>query len=140
MSALKWSVAEIDRRSKSSNKKADPKMLIVINSLNQILSFSPSDTVELLYRIIVQGGKHDFHLIIGTDYPETKVTKKLIANIAAKIVFKTTDKKIARDSGVPESIDLLSPDLAILETMFDGKKKITVDKLDTKKIYKEIFR
>lgn len=139
ISALKWSVAEIDRRSKSGNNKKSPKVLIVINSLNQILNFAPSDTEDFLYRIIVQGRKFGFHLILCTDYPNPRTSKQIMANIPAKLVFKPTDKKIARETGIPESIDLVSPDEAILETMFEGRKKLTVDKVDTKKVYEDIF-
>jgi hypothetical protein len=46
---------------------------------------------------------------------------------------------MARSSGVPESIKLESPDEAILETMYGGKKKLTINKVDPKKIYEEIF-
>ena len=56
-----------------------------------------------------------------------------------KLVFKPTDKKIARETGVPESIDLTSPDEAILETMYEGKRKITINKVSPKQIYEEIF-
>lgn len=58
----------------------------------------------------------------------------------AKLVFKTTDKKIARDTGIPESADLSSPSEAILETMYEGKTKITIEKIDHKKIYEEVFK
>lgn len=139
ISALKWAVCEIERRSKNEGEDNKPKVLILINSLNQISYFSPSEVEDNLYRVIVQGRKHGFYIIAGTDYPNPRILKELVANMPTKLVFKPTDKKVAHETGVPESIDLVSPDEAILETMYEGKKKITINKVDPKKIYEEIF-
>ncbi|MDD4110564.1 MAG: DNA translocase FtsK [Clostridia bacterium] len=140
ISALKWSVAEVERRMKDIDFNGFPKILFLINSLNQLLMFSPSEVEDNLYRIIVTGRKYGFYFVIGTDYPNPRTSKEIIANSPAKLVFKPTDRKVARDTGIPESADLTSPDEAILETMFEGKKKITIKKLNPKEIYEEIFR
>lgn len=140
ISALKWAVCEIERRSKNEGEDNKPSVLILINSLNQISYFSPSEVEDNLYRIIVQGRKHGFYIIAGTDYPNPRTLKEMVANMPTKLVFKPTDKKVARETGVPESIDLISPDEAILETMYEGKIKITINKVNPKKIYEEIFR
>lgn len=139
ISALKWSVGEIERRSKAENQDNMPKVLILINSFNQITYFSPAEVEDNLYRLIVQGRKYGFYFIIGTDYPNPRTSKLIMANMPTKLVFKPTDKKIARETGVPESIDLNSPNEAILETMYEGKKKITISKVNSKEIYEEIF-
>lgn len=139
ISAMKWSVAEIERRSKMESQENMPKVLILINSFNQIAYFSPSEVEDNLYQIIIKGRKYGFYVVIGTDYPNPKTSKELVANIPAKLVFKPTDKKVARETGVPESIDLSSPDEAILETMYEGKKKLTINKVNPKEIYEEIF-
>jgi len=139
ISALKWSVSEIERRMKMESQINNSKVLILINSLNQILNFSPAEIEDNICRLISIGKKYGFYFVIGTDYPNPRTSKEIIANSPAKLVFKPTDKKIARDTGIPESADLVSPDEAILETMFEGKKKITIQKLDSKKIYEEIF-
>jgi len=140
ISALKWSVSEVVRRMKMESQIDNAKVLILINSLNQILMFSPSEVEDNLYRLISIGRKYGFYFVIGTDYPNPRTSKEIIANSPAKLVFKPTDKKIARDTGIPESADLISPDEAILETMFEGKKKITIKKLNPKEIYEEIFK
>jgi hypothetical protein len=88
---------------------------------------------------LIEGRKNGFYLVIGTDYLNPRISKELAANIPAKLVFKPTDKKVARDTGIPESFELISPDEAILETMFEGKTKFTINKVDPKKIYQEIF-
>jgi DNA segregation ATPase FtsK/SpoIIIE-like protein len=139
ISALKWSVAEIERRSKLESQDNSPKVLVLINSLNQISYFSPSELEYSLYQIIVRGRKYGFYLIMGTDYPNPRTSKELVANSPTRLVFKPTDKKVARETGIPESIDLVSPDEAILETMYEGKRKITIKQTNQKKIYEEIF-
>lgn len=140
ISALKWSVAEIEKRSKMESSGGYPSVLILINAINQILCFSPAEVEDNLYRIMVQGRKHGFYFVIGTDYPNPRTLKEIIANSPAKLVFKPTDKKVARETGVIESIDLESPNEAILETMFEGKKKLTINKVNPKQIYDEIFQ
>ena len=140
ISALKWCVCEIERRMKMESQINNSKVLILINSFNQIFNFSPSEIEDNLYRLITQGRKYGFYFVIGTDYPNPRTLKEIIANSPTKLVFKPTDKKIARDTGISESVDLVSPDEAILETMFEGKKKITIKKLNPKEIYEEIFK
>ncbi len=139
ISALKWSVCEIERRAKMESQDNNPKVLVLISSFNQINYFSPTEVEDNLYRLIATGRKYGFYFVVGTDYPNSKTSKLIAANMPTKLVFKPTDKKIARETGVPESIDLVSPDEAILETMYEGKKKITINKINPKKIYEEIF-
>jgi len=154
VSALKWAVAELERRYKflketgvnnlkdylaTADFQRIPNIFILINGLNEIMLFSPTEVEENIYRIMIRGRKYGLYLIIGADYPNPKTAKEIIANSPAKLVFKPANKKIARETGIPESVDLVSPNEAILETMFEGKKKITIDKIDTKKIYEEIF-
>lgn len=140
LSALKWAVTEIERRAKSESQKGFPKILILINSFNQISYFSPAETEDNLYQVIIKGKKYGFYLVMATDYLNPRISKELMANIPARLVFKATDKKVAHDSGIPESAELTSPDEAILETMFEGKKKLTIDKIKVKEIYGEIFK
>lgn len=86
------------------------------------------------------GRKYGLYVVLGTDYLNPRTSKGLAANIPARLVFKATDKRVARDTGIPESADLSSPDEAIMETMFEGKRKITIDKIKVKEIYGEIFK
>lgn len=140
VSALKWAVVEIERRAKSESQKGFSKILILINSFNQISYFSPAETEDNLYQVIIKGKKYGLYLVMATDYLNPKISKELMANIPARLVFKPTDKKVAHDTGIPESADLTSPDEAILETMFEGKRKLTIDKIKVKEIYGEIFK
>lgn len=139
ISAMKWCVGEIERRMKLEDQSDNPKVILLISSLGQIMCFSPAETEDNLYRIITTGRKYGVYVILGTDYPNPKMVKSIVANSPAKLVFKPTDKKIARETGILESVELTSPDEAILETMYEGRKKITIEKLDPKKIYEEVF-
>jgi hypothetical protein len=88
---------------------------------------------------MAQGRKTGVFAVIGTDYINPRSAKEIIANSPAKLVFKPTDKKVARDTGVIESFDLKSPDEAILNTMYEGKTMVTINKVDPKEIYDEIY-
>lgn len=140
MTAFKWAVMEIERRARTESQRSFLKILILINSFNQIAYFSPAETEYNLGRILATGRKYGIYVVLGTDYLNPRTSKGLIANIPARLVFKATDKRVAHDSGIPESAELTSPDEAILETMFEGKKKLTIDKIKVKEIYGEIFK
>lgn len=139
VSVLMWIVGEIERRMKLETKEKQPDVLLVINSLNQVYYFSPSEVEDRLYWIILAGRKYGIYVIMMTDYPNMKLAREIMANNPAVLVFKPTDKKVAHVTGIPESFDLTSPDEAILETMYEGKKKLTIKKIDFKKTYEEIF-
>jgi len=140
ISALKWSIVEIERRLKADKPIYSPRILILINSLNQFLNFSPTEFEENLYRIMLLGRKCGVYLIVGTDFINPKTYKGIIANNPVKIVFKTIDPKIASDTGIPESINLKFSDEAIIEEMYLlFKRKVIIGQLDPEKIYKEIF-
>jgi len=140
VSALKWAVSEVERRQKMKDYKNFPKIFIVIHSLNDMMTFSPGEVEEGLYRLMVQGRRYGIYFVISTDYLAHSTFKGIIANMAARLVFKSVNKKIARENGIPESVNLTSPDEAILETIYEGRKKITVNKMDVNKIYKEVFK
>jgi len=133
ISALRWSWSEINRRMKIDSQENLPKVLIVISSLNQLMMFSSREFEESIYQILVSGRKYGFYCILGTDLIP-KIPKTMLANIPAKIVFKPTDNNLTKNNGVTESKDLDSPDEAILETLFERKRKIKISKSDPKKL------
>lgn len=138
-SALMWVLSEINRRSKEENStetRAD--ILVVIHGFNELVFF-PDGVEEMLARIMKVGRELGIYVILTVDYIDSRLNKSIIANNAARLVFRPTTKQMARRSGVFESIKLEKPNEAILETMFEGKRKITVKEVDTKKIFSEIF-
>lgn len=154
LSAFKWTISEIERRYKlfremgeidikkfnnRPNIKPIPNIMLLINSFNQAICFSPREVENSMTRIMETGRKVGVYVVIRNDLLDNKTAKIISANLPVKLVFKPTDKKIARETGIPESADLTSPNEAILETMYEGKTKLTVEKIDHKKIYEEIF-
>lgn len=125
ISALKWSWSEINRRMKLETGENLPKVLIMINSLNQLMMFSSREFEGSIYQILVSGRKYGFYCILGTDLIP-KIPKTMLANISAKIVFKPTDDSLLRNNGVSESKNLQTPNEAIFETMFEKQKKIKI--------------
>lgn len=126
VSALKWSVSEIERRLKIENITKLPKVLIVINSMNSVSMFSPDEFIDNLYRIMLLGRKCGVYLILGSEFVKPRISKELLANNAAKIDFTPNE-------------ELYSPSEAILELMYAGKTKITINKVDCKKIFEGIY-
>lgn len=137
LSALKWVWSEINRRMEMETVKSQPKILIVINSLNQLMMFSSREFEESIYQVLVSGRKYGVYCVLESDLIP-KIPKTMLANIPAKIVFKPTDDSLVRNNGISESKDLKSPDEAIWGTMFEGRKRIKIPEID-QKIYKEIF-
>ena len=154
-SALKRTVGEIENRFNFINKyqvnnikelnnrsgfTVFPHILIVLNGFDQIRFSSQCELEDNLCRIMASGKKCNIYVILIMDFPDPTLPSLIMANSPAKLVFRPTDKKIARQTGIPESIDLTSPDEAILETMYEGKKRITINKVNPKEIYEEIFK
>lgn len=139
VSALKWTVAEIEKRIRYVGDMNCPNILLLISSLNEAWTFAPAEIEDNLYRVLALGRKVGVFCVIGTDYLSPNLYKGIIANMPARIVFKPTDEKIARQFGILEALGLSSADEAILETMYEGKKRIKVNKLAWKEIYGEVF-
>jgi DNA segregation ATPase FtsK/SpoIIIE-like protein len=154
ISALKWAVSEAERRLKTFaelgeqdikewNKNTGftgmPYIMIVINSLDQFLLFSPGEIEDNICRLMLTGKKAGVLFVIGADPMVLKKYKTILSNNAAKLVFKTVDKNIGKSFGTPETVDLDSPNKAILSIVFEENKMVGIEKLNPKKIYEEIF-
>lgn len=136
-SALKWVMGEINHRSKLTGKeKKVPKILVVVHGFNELYVY-PDNLGEMLARIMSTGREVGVYLVVTLDYIDNRLYKGIVTNSPARLVFKPTTKLTARSSGIPESIKLEKPNEAILETMFEGKQKVTVTEINTKKIYEE---
>lgn len=140
-SSLMWLQMEVTKRLLSSDdQKNQPKILLVINGFNEIIYYSSKEAEDRLAIIFGYAKRAGVYVIITADYIDGQIGKWIQANNGAKIVFRPTTKQMARSSGVPESIKLESPDEAILETMYEGKTKFTINKMDTSKTYEEIYK
>ena len=129
---------EIEHRLLNEDDKDRPSILLVINGYNE-LAFGFGNSDFALNRVLTRGKSVGVYTVITFDYLAPNLGKEILANNGAKVVFRPTTKQMARSSGIPESIKLESPDQAVLETLYEGKAKFTIDKIEIGKIYQEIF-
>lgn len=112
ISALKWAVAEMERRLRTMagvgrrnieeyNKvKPDEKMpyvVIVIDELSDLMMMAARDVEALIVRIAQKARAAGIHLILATQRPSVNVITGLIkANVPARIAFTTVSQVDSR--------------------------------------------
>lgn len=108
ISALKWAVAEMERRLRTmaeagkrniveynSLKKEEgmPYVVIVIDELSDLMMMAARDVESLIVRIAQKARAAGIHLILATQRPSVDVITGLIkANVPARIAFTTTSQ------------------------------------------------
>lgn len=124
--ALRWSVAEMDRRYKllsglgvrniqGYNEKADgvnakrlPYVVIVIDELADLMMVAAGEIEELICRIAQLARAVGIHLVIATQRPSADIITGLIkANIPSRIAFAVgsqVDSRVILDSGGAEKL------------------------------------
>ena len=123
VSALKWAVAEMERRYKkftevgSKNIEAYnnlagfqtmPYIIIVIDELAEIMLFSPSEVEDNVCRIAQMARATGIHLVLATQRPSVNVITGLIkANIPTRMAFAVssmTDSRVILDTPGAEKL------------------------------------
>ena len=123
LSALKWSMGEMDRRYKLfaergvrniegynelSGFQAIPYIVIVIDELADLMMFAPVEVEDAIARIAQMARATGIHLVIATQRPSVNVITGLIkANIPARIAFNVasmTDSRVILDTPGAEKL------------------------------------
>lgn len=112
ISALKWAIAEMERRLKAfaevgkrnigeynSVKKEEgmPYIVIVIDELYDLMAMAARDVEALIARLAAKARAAGIHLVLATQRPSVDVITGLIkANVPARIAFTTVSQVDSR--------------------------------------------
>lgn len=137
LSALKWGLAEIDRRNKRFaeiktrdfevfRKERQPDLPRIVFVIRNIEDFSWDMTFnEGLGNIITRSNKAGINFIIFTDRLTAKsVPTSIQSNIPNRLVFRTTDKRDSTLAGVKDAEKLASKTESIIKLHNEEELKI----------------
>ena len=142
ISALKWAVAEMDRRLRTmaavgrrniyeyNNLKKDepmPFIVIVIDELADLMMMAARDVESLVVRLAQKARASGIHLVLATQRPSVDVITGLIkANVPARIAFTVAsqvDSRTIIDQGGAEKL-LGNGDMLLLTASMPKPKRI----------------
>lgn len=112
LSALKWTLAEMDRRyrlfsqvgarnieafNELSGFQALPFIVLVIDELADVMMFSPAEVEDAITRIAQMSRATGIHMIVSTQRPSVDIITGLIkANIPARVAFAVASQVDSR--------------------------------------------
>jgi DNA segregation ATPase FtsK/SpoIIIE, S-DNA-T family len=138
ISALKWAVAEMERRYRAlaevskrnigeyndlKKEEGMPYIVIVIDELADLMMMAARDVEALVVRIAQKARAVGIHLVLATQRPSVDVITGLIkANVPARIAFKTTSQVDSRTIIDQVGAEKLLGEGDMLLTMADAPK------------------
>jgi len=155
ISALKWAVAEMERRYKAladirkrnideynalKKEEGMPYIVIVIDELADLMMMASRDVESLIVRIAQKARAVGIHLVIATQRPSVDVITGLIkANIPARISFTTASQVDSRTiiDGVGAEKLLGQGDMLLLTADMPKPKRVQgayIDESETSKV------
>lgn len=123
LSALKWTLAEMDRRYKLfqqvgarnilrfnelSGFQALPYIVVVVDELADVMMFSPVEVEDSITRIAQMSRATGIHMVVATQRPSVDIITGLIkANIPARVAFAVAsqvDSRVVLDTPGAEKL------------------------------------
>jgi S-DNA-T family DNA segregation ATPase FtsK/SpoIIIE len=142
VNALKWAVAEMDRRYKLMQESGKrniseynstlkdrhmPFIVIVVDELADLMAVAKTDIEAAIVRLSQMARAVGIHLVLATQSPRTDVLTGLIkANIVSRIVFKVAsqvDSRVVIDMGGADDL-LGNGDLLFISAEYTRPRRI----------------
>lgn len=141
INALKWSVAEMDRRYKllaeankrniteynEANQLRLPYLLIIVDELADLMAVAQNDVEATIVRLAQMARAVGIHLVVATQRPSVDVITGLIkANITSRVAFAVAsqiDSRTILDSSGAEKL-LGNGDMLFISAEFNKPRRI----------------
>jgi len=156
ISALKWTIAEVEVRYKDfekefvrdienfnvQSKEKKPRIILIIKPIEYFSNFSPNEIQALIEGISSRGAKTGVHLILVTDkINKNIISSSILSNIPNRIVCQMTTIKDANDAGAKEANQIKSNEM-LLKLQDEKLQKIQMLDISEKdiKAIREYFK
>src|SRR3989338_8385404 len=148
VSALKWTIAEVEIRFKEFEKEfvrdienfnaqseeKKPRIILIIKPEEYFSNFDPNEIKDLLENIATRGAKTGIHLILVTDrINKNIISSSLLSNIPNRIICQMTTEKDANDAGAKDD-DKLKSNEFLLKLQNEKLQKINMLNISEKNI------
>ncbi len=155
VNALKWAVAEMDRRYKllseagkrnileynQDNQLGLPYIVIIVDELADLMAVAQADVESTIVRLAQMARAVGIHLVLATQRPSVEVITGLIkANITSRIAFSVAsqiDSRTILDSSGAEKL-LGNGDMLFVTSEFNKPKRVQGAYIGEKEVKKVV--